>query len=152
MKRKLTLTRFEAFEVPYKHSNGIRIKVVASEPVNMDAYVFLFLRGPLNPHTDERLDYFHKICSPYDIATYPIGEPIEATPYPYFRLSEVELDYISTADANEAWLAMVALTQNLCDGLTRLDSLTETEAIVVGDATAVEVGSESESSSDSVSA
>ena len=67
----ITLTRAHAQEVPYRKIGSVRIKITASDPIGMDAEVFVWLRHPVNPTTGQSTDEFQQVASPYDMSTYP---------------------------------------------------------------------------------
>lgn len=134
MARRLLLTRRELTEVNYQQLGAFRLRVEVTDPDNTgaDPYVFLFLRGPLNPYDQTTQDDFHAVASPVDMAEYPVGEPNNATPYPFFRLDYVELDFRATKQAQDTWVLIVAEIDNLLRALDRMEDLVVVEEQWVG--------------------
>lgn len=131
--RGITLTRSEVVNVDYLWLSAFRLRVVATDALGMDHRVFLFRRGPLNPYTDERTDFFITVCSPVDMEDFPAGEPDPEKTYPFFRVAEVTLDFRTSQEAEEAWDIIVREVENLITALNTLEDLTPTLEIRIGD-------------------
>ena len=129
----VTLTRYESTRVDYLWAGGYRVRVVASDPVGMDGYVFLFHRKPVNPHTDTADDVFVGVASPVEMADYPVGSPNGLTPYPYFRLDYFEIDVPSATLVAHVWDGVVNQVDVLVRALKLLDRLSPAAETRVGD-------------------
>lgn len=152
MARRLKLTRKQLVDVNYDYLGAFRLRIEVSDPTDSgaDPYVFLYNQRPVNPYTHASDADFMAITSPGDLAEYPIGQANENTTYPFFRLDYVELDFRSTAQAEETWLLIMSEINNLLLALNRMDELVVTEEIWVGaapDSGSSESGSNSESDS-----
>lgn len=132
--RRLKLVRKAVTQVNYQFLGAYRLRIEVSDPDNTgaDPNVFLFLRRPINPYNQEVLDDFHAVASPVDLAEYPVGEPNALTTYPFYRIDFIELDFRSTAQANETWTLIVAEVDSLLRALDRLDTLEVVEETFVG--------------------
>ena len=119
--RGVSLTR--SAQTPYagKRFHGVRFTVMAHSAVLMDNEVFLYLRGTVNPETGALADRFSNVCSPPDMAEYPIDGPVGQPPF--YRRSTVDLVFRSRAEAEDCWVAIQAEVQSLIDSLNRLDTL-----------------------------
>lgn len=129
----ITLKRYKATEVQYRAGGAVRLKIVAENPVGMDSSIFLFLRGPMNPETQQETDTFHTIASPSDMSLYPAEDPSRETTYPFFRSNYVELDFPSLHTAEQAWNDIVDATTVLVNGLKKLENLKVDATITIGD-------------------
>lgn len=160
MAHGIKLTKSEVLHVNHHHLGAFRMRVDASEPVDMDdAGVFLYLRNPPDPRTSVETDYYQGVCSPVDMAQFPYGEPLEGASPRFFRLSYFELDFRSIGIESDPPAKISALqcwtdTQaNVCVLMTALDvleDLTPTATHVCG-AAATSSESTSDSASDSAS-
>jgi len=134
MPHRLQLKRFSSSVVDYRFTSALRIRIEASDPdaTGTDPAVFLYRRDPVNPYTSTHTDTFMTVCSPVDLAEYPVGAPSTASEYPFFRLHYVELDVRSTLYAKEIWLAIVREVQILLEAMERLAQLSLTETVNLG--------------------
>lgn len=128
------LVRDESVTVDYKWAGAHRLKVTAVDAVGIDAEIFLFRRKPLNPHTGTQDDVFLGVVSPVELADYPVGEPDDATAYPYFRAAGFEIDLPAASKAKDAWDAVQAQVATLVRALTALTELQTTASVLIGDA------------------
>ena len=144
----ITLKRFQSKIIDVRWAGAFRLRIEASEPTGelYDAGVFLYNRRPANPYSDIIADTFIGIPSPVEYADYPLFEPNEESPYPFFRKSFVELDFPAIIPAEEAWFSILAQVEVLCRALDTLKNLSVTAIVRVG--AALEV-SDSVSTSDS---
>jgi hypothetical protein len=134
--KSLKLQRYQAQEVQYKKGCAVRLRVVVTDAVNIDANIFVYLRSPINPHTGETSDIFQTIASPYDMEVYPVDDPDSETSYPFYRTSTLELDFPSVTLADEAWTKIIGLTQVLITSSKKLDTLSLITEVTIGDASA----------------
>mgnify|MGYP001098188921 CR=1 FL=1 len=136
MPRRLQLRRYELQNVNYQWLGAFRLRVEAlPEPTSdppMDTNVFIYRRDPVNPYTGTQTDTFFAVASPVDMSEYPVGAPSATTRFPFFRLNYVELDFRSSAQAEEAWRIIVHDVDNLLKALDRMDQLVPTTTITVG--------------------
>ena len=88
--KSLKLQRYQAQEIQYKKGCAVRLRVVVTDAVNIDANIFVYLRSPINPHTGQTSDIFQTIASPYDMEVYPVDDPDSETSYPFYRTSTLE--------------------------------------------------------------
>lgn len=155
MARRLKLTRSELTHVNYQYLGAFRLRVEVSDPTNSgaDPYVFLYNRRPVNPHDSSQVDDFMAVASVADLAEYPVGGPIEATAYPIYRTSVLELDFRSTEQAEAVWLSLITQVDALVRAQDRMDDLEVTQEVWVGaeaDTGNSASGSDSTSNSESV--
>lgn len=134
MARKLNLKKFAVTNVNFEFIGAYRLRVVATDLCDSDTdpNVFLFRRDLPNPYTGTVQDTFFTICSPVDMAEYPVGGPDIALPYPFWRTNVIELDFRSVALADEAWTLIVREVDALLKALDRLELLKEVASIDVG--------------------
>lgn len=133
MPRGITLQRYELLNVDYFYLSAFRLRLEATEALDMDDRVFLFRRSPVNPYTNDVFDTFVTVCSPVDMEDYPPEEPDPAKTYPFFRKADVELDFRTAAEAEEAYVAIIGLLNNLVTALNQLETLTPTASVRIGD-------------------
>lgn len=158
MARTLKLTKSAVTNANFGWLGGYRLRIVASDVENTgaDPNVFLFLRGPIDPHTEEPVDRFHAVASPVDMADYPVDTPSGDTTYPYYRSDTLELDFRTTDLAQTTWEEIVSEVCHLLQALDRLDLLEAVEEVMccggdVPGSGSSSSSSGSESSSSSVS-
>lgn len=133
MARQLTLQRYELQNANYQQLGAFRLRVEASAPfgTDTDPNVFLYLRRPtLHDGTVE--DEFQTIASPVDMTEYAVGAPKVSSPFPFYRLSYVELDLRASSLAEEVWQTIVADVNNLLLAQDRLELLVPTLTVDVG--------------------
>jgi hypothetical protein len=133
MARRLKVQKHELEKVNYYWLGTFRLKVtVTDDGTGADPNVFLFLRAPANPTTGETTDYFHGVAGPVDMEDYPAHDPSARTTYPFYRASEVTVDFRNLYHFQEAWTIIVAEITHLLQALDRLDLLVPSEAVFVG--------------------
>jgi len=148
LSRSIKLLRYEVENVNYDYYGLFRLRIEAADPVGVDPRVFVYLRKPRNPHTGEYEDLFQAVASPVDLVEYPPEEPNSDDGIPFFRKSFVELDFRSTADAEEVWNEITREVDVLVEALDRFENLSLTQVYVAGDASNYDSDSDSESESD----
>ncbi len=132
--RGIKLERSELVPANHLHLRGfrLRIEVTAVTPDTVDPYIFVYRRNA--PDVDGvELDVFQTVASFPDLAAYPRHAPPNPNQQPFFRLKHIELDFRSTQHAEEAWILVLAATNQLCAALDRSDTLTTTEVVWVGE-------------------
>lgn len=130
--KRIKLTRYESTDVNVHYISAYRLKVVASDAEGLENRVFLFRRDAINPYTSEATDSFVAICSPVDMDHYPPAEPDPAKEYPFFRMDTVEVDFRSTATAEDVWSIIKKEVCILLEGLDRLEILNLKEEVWCG--------------------
>lgn len=145
MARQLKLVRYGVANVNFLFLGAYRLRVEVSDPnlSGADPHIFLFLRGLQNPDTLDTPDYFLGVCSPADMAEYPILQPSDETPYPMFRGAFFEIDLRSVALAGEAWQSVQDRTSNLLLALDKLEDLSALEEVLIGTTPVTPAGSSS---------
>lgn len=133
MKRSVKLTRWEAGdEVDLGLYGAIRLRITASDPLNMEAAVFVWHRLPKSPFQDEAIDVVSHIASAADMAEFPVDEPTLAG-IPYFRRSYVDFLFRSTTECEAAWERAERDVGVLVESLKALDVLSEVSTVCIGD-------------------
>lgn len=133
MARGITLNRYEVINVDYLWLSAFRLKIVATDAVGLDNEIFLFRRNPQSPYTEEQTDTFITICSPVDMADFPVGAPDPLKTFPFFRAASVELDFRTVEQAEDSWVDIVREVGNLVTALNKLENLTPTLQLRIGD-------------------
>jgi hypothetical protein len=75
----------------YHATDGIRVRIEASNANLMPNKVFAYLLLPLRPGDNERVGAFDHVCSPTDLEEYPEDEPIPTIRPEWFRLDYVDV-------------------------------------------------------------
>jgi len=130
--KRIKLTRYESTSVNVHYISAYRLKIIASDASGLENRVFLFRRDAINPYTSEATDTFVAVCSPVDLEDYPPAEPDPAKEYPFFRADTVEVDFRTTAMAEEVWLIIKKEVCTLLEGLDRLETLKLKEEVWCG--------------------
>lgn len=149
--RRLQLIRSELVNVNYQFLGAARLRIDVSDPENTgaDPNIFLYLRGQPDPVTQLAADVWRGMASPVDMVDYPANEPVTTTPYPFFRLSYIEVDLRTIGLLNQVWDHVVLETGVLLEALDRLEALVPTTTVMLG--TPCPVGPTSDSSGSSAS-
>lgn len=131
MARRIQLIRYEAENVNFRYYSAYRLRIEArdAEGPDLDNYVFVYQRGPVDPYTGLTCDEFLAVAGPYELATLPIGEPDPLIHPTQFRLDFVEDDYPSTALALRTWKCIHGEVCILVEALTRLARLRRVESV-----------------------
>jgi hypothetical protein len=103
--RRIKLT-CERTNLPGYNVDGFRIRITASDGVNIDDKLFRYRDVPLDPSTDPvtLVGNFDGICSPDDLDNLP-EDAATGTP-PWFRLDYVDLYLRAEATADDIWTAV----------------------------------------------
>lgn len=107
---------------PVSGKIGVRVRMQASEAVNMDPNVFAYLMRPLNPATGTQAGYFDHVCNVVDLTDYPIGGPAPASRPSWFRLDWVDIT-VATEDIALNFINLVRA--DVQDIKTQLDNQDE---------------------------
>lgn len=75
----------------YHSTDGIRVRIEATNANLMPDKVFAYLLLPLKPGENERVGAFDHVCSPTDLEEYPEDQPIPTFRPEWFRLNYVDV-------------------------------------------------------------
>lgn len=75
----------------YNSTDGIRVRIEATDAENMPNKIFAYLLLPLKPGDNERLGAFDHVCSPTDLEEYPEDAPIPDMRPEFFRLDYIDV-------------------------------------------------------------
>ena len=84
----------------FHSTDGIRVRITASDAALMPDKIFAYLLLPLKPAAVERIGAFDHVCSPTDLEEYPEDEPILDARPEWFRLNYVDVLLRSRAEVN----------------------------------------------------
>lgn len=134
MALRLKLTRLEADPINYQYVGAYRLRIEASDPSNSGAPtdVFIWHQLPVNPFTEEADERCIAVCSPADIAEYPVGAPDPDATYPFFRRDYLEFDLRSRSLVNSVWTAVMQAVDQLLNGLELLEELEVQQEVWIG--------------------
>jgi hypothetical protein len=150
MGRGISLNRYPEQILPIvNRGDGFRVKIVASQGVLIPDEIFLFQRDVLNPQTGAYSDHLVTVCSPEDLVTYPVNDPMINDLPPYFRMSVIDVLVGSREIAEAMWDAIDEQVDHLIAALNRKDRLVPGESTRAGDEIEDD-NSQSESASASV--
>jgi len=107
----------------------MRVEVTAVEGADLDEFIFIHKRNPPSAYTSLSCDNFEAVAGPPQLSAYPAGEPDADHGWPYYRLSYVELDFASTAQADSVWKEIQAEVCVLVDAMSRLTELNAVEDV-----------------------
>ena len=132
MARQIDLTRYsEVIEnVPSLETYAFRLKIVASNPVDMPAEIFLFQRNLLDPYTNQYVDEFLAVCSPDDILQYPVNDPGNTDP-PFFRKDTIDVIVPSRTFAEDMWSDIQNQVNTLIKAMNAKDTLQLDETVTI---------------------
>lgn len=133
MARRIKLTRLNSSQVELNNYGAYRIRIEASDPegADLDENIFIYRTVDASPYTDANCDVFEAVAGPNQLAAYPIGVADPDQGWPYYRLDYVELDLISTAQAESIWEEIKAQVGELIKAMDRLDQLKTTDVVWV---------------------
>jgi hypothetical protein len=104
------------------------------EAVGLPAEIFVFLRIPKPSDPSQSDDEFQNIASPADIQEYPALMPVPGANRPFFRLSEVWVEFRNEKLAEDAWRCMQEDFAALLDALEANAVLSVEEVVEYGSA------------------
>jgi uncharacterized protein (TIGR02145 family) len=124
MTRRINLTRSATTVISNTNYGTYRLRVdaVAIGP-DLDSNIFVYRHNPPSPYTELSTDIFEAVAGPPQLANIPAGVPNPDLSWPYFRLSYIELDVASTAEADSIWAEIQAEAEELLGALDRLELL-----------------------------
>lgn len=111
---------------------GFRLRITATNAVNMPAEIFLHQRTVLDPHTNELAEEFLCICSCFDLTIYPANAPDPQQFPQFYRTDTIDIVVASQAMAEEAWTAIYEEVCTLVESLNKLDRLSLEESVRCG--------------------
>lgn len=132
VERAIKLKKFAVKNVNFQYLSAFRLRIEVETSHGMDPRIFVYRRDLANPYTNDVLDTFFTIASPVDMEEFPPEEPDSRKAYPFFRKRFVELDFRSTALADEAWKLIVEETTALVHAMNRLEGLEVVEEVWIG--------------------
>ena len=123
--RRLKIDRYVPELVTNANYGAYRMRIVVSEAEGPDITrnIFIFKREPPSPHTDSDVDMFQAVAGPEQMASIPESEPNEDLNWPYFRLSELEMDFHSSYQADTVYNEILREAESLIAAFNRLDHL-----------------------------
>lgn len=107
----------------YETTDGIRVRITASNPTQMPDKIFAYQLLPLKPGAEERVGAFDHVCSPTDLEEYPEDEPIPNDRPAWFRLNYVDVLLRSRAEVKEFIEDVIEDVQRLKSTLDIADML-----------------------------
>lgn len=116
----------------FESTDGIRVRITASDPNLMPTKVFAYLMLPLKPGEEERVGAFDHVCSPVDLEEYPEDEPLPNSRPAWFRLNYVDVLLRSRAEVEAFIRDVVEDVQRLKGTLDVMDALVAGGSIWVG--------------------
>jgi hypothetical protein len=94
-------------------TDGIRVRITASNAANMSDKIFAYQMLPLRPGTTEKIGAFDHVCSPIDLEEYPEDDPVLNSRPAWFRLNYVDVLLRSRAEVK-------SFIENVIDDVQRL--------------------------------
>lgn len=123
--RRIRLTRYAPETLIFNNYGAyrLRVEVTAVEGPDLDSNIFIYRRNPPSPYTTLNCDNFEAVAGPNQLAQYPAGEPDPDQGWPFYRLPYVELDVMSSEQAEAIWTEIQAEANALVGALDRLSQL-----------------------------
>lgn len=113
--------------------DGVRVRIQATDSVDMPTKIFAYLTLPMNPGTGERTASFDHVCSPADLEDFPADEPLPGITPEWLRLNYVDVLVRSWEDATDLITKVKEDVQALRDTLTEMDTLSSHESVWIAD-------------------
>jgi hypothetical protein len=114
--------------------DGIRVRIEASDPVNMPDTVFAYLMAPPRPGQETGTGAFDHVCSPTDLEEYPEAEPQPNSRPAWFRLNYVDVILRSRAEVKAFIRDVADDVQQLKKTLDIMDTLLPGGSVWIGPA------------------
>jgi len=118
----------------HKRYIGYTYKVEVVDASGLPPEIFVFLRIPKPSDPAQSDDMFQNVASPADIQEYPVTTPVPGANRPFFRLSEVWLEFRNENLAEDAWRCMQEDFAALLDALEANAQLSVEEVVEYGTA------------------
>lgn len=97
----------------YHTTDGIRVRITASDAYLMSDKVFAYMLLPMKPGSGEQVGEFDHVCSPVDLEEYPEDEPIPGHRPQWFRLNYVDVLLRSRTEVHD-------FIRDVCEDVQRL--------------------------------
>lgn len=122
---RIRLTRYAPETIVFNNYGAyrLRVEVTAVEGPDLDSNIFIYRRNPPSPYTTLNCDNFEAVAGPNQLAQYPAGEPDPDQGWPFYRLPYVELDVMSSEQAEAIWTEIQSEANALMGALDRLSQL-----------------------------
>jgi len=118
----------------YAHTtDGIRVRIEASNANLMPAKVFAYQMLPIGPADAERAAMFDHVCSPSDLEEYPEDEPLPNVRPAWFRLNYVDVLLRSRTEVDRFIHDVTADVNSLKEVLDVADDLSPAGELWIGD-------------------
>ena len=130
--RSLTLVLESNLQTPVPNrGDAVRVRVTAQNAENISPAVFLHQKSLKDPYTEQEVDEYIHVASPFDLSIYPIGDPAEDVLPPYFLLNTVDIIVENTNMAEQAWEAIKQAVQELLYAYGRMERLAQIETVTL---------------------
>jgi len=116
----------------YETTDGIRVRITASNATQMPTKIFAYQMLPLKPGANERVGAFDHVCSPTDLEEYPEDDPIPNYRPAWFRLNYVDVLLRSRAEVKAFIEEVIDDVQRLKTTLDIADTLLPAGELWVG--------------------
>jgi hypothetical protein len=120
--RRIKLT-WEVSRYFFHSTDGIRVRITATDQNLMPDKVFAYLMLPMRPGGDVPVGMFDHVCSPVDLEEYPEDEPLPNARPAWFRLEFVDVLLRSRAEVDAFIRDVVEDVQRLKNTLDTADNL-----------------------------
>ena len=148
-RRGIKLTpSFQRSYIPNIHDT-FRVRVVASEPCLMPQEIFAYRMLPLQPGQAAQVAVFDHVCSPVDLADYPVGAPRINDVPPWFRQNWVIFDAPTRQQALDVYDDIVADVASLVTSLDNAELMEDQPSLWIGCADCCQEGVSSSEGSES---
>lgn len=107
----------------YETTDGIRVRITATDGVQMPNKIFAYQMLPLRPGAQERVGAFDHVCSPTDLEEYPEDDPLPNYRPAWFRLNYVDVLLRSRAEVKAFIEDVIEDVQRLKTTLDVTDTL-----------------------------
>ena len=129
--RYVSLRRAGSLPVFFNNYGAYRLRVDVEEfgGPGVDGRMFIYARQPPSPYTGENCDVFQAVAGPAQLAAYPPDNPDPNSGWPFYRLKYVELDCMSTQEADAIWKEIHQQVCGAMAAMNRLEVLVEQEKV-----------------------
>lgn len=128
MKRKVLLKKMVA-DARLANYGAYRLRVEIEDLFGdwPDDCLFIYQRRPANAYSGANVDTFEAVAGPSQLSDYPANDPDPDQGWPKYRLNYVQLDLISSAQAEEVYQRIKESVEILAEALDRLDTFSQIE-------------------------
>lgn len=134
----IRVKRFEADRVRVRYVDAFRVRLEVVAAKGFDGRVFVFSRSPVDPYSGRAVDQFEGVVGPREVDELPVDAPDVRRGWPYYRATAVELDFASTAEADDVWALIRGQLGTLIAAMERNSQLALAEEVEFGDDTGSE--------------